>query len=110
VASHTTPVTVFAELGLLGAFTYLTLLTSAVVTMLARWRRPPGGTSAYEWPIAPIIWAGATLFALIAHSLLYAGFFEDPTLWVALAVLASLPAAEDSRDATPHGDVPRSTS
>ena len=31
------------------------------------------------------------LAALVAHSLLYAGFFEDPTLWVTLAVLASLP-------------------
>ncbi|MCW2922181.1 MAG: O-antigen polymerase [Thermoleophilia bacterium] len=106
VASHTTPITVFAELGLLGAFTYLTLLTSAVVTMLARWRRTSTPAAAARargdfddagtgWPIAPVIWASGALFALIAHSLLYAGFFEDPTLWVVLAVLASLPNVID---------------
>lgn len=106
VASHTTPITVFAELGLLGAFTYLTLLCSAIVTMLARWRRTSSPAAAARargdagdaetgWPIAPIIWASGALFALIAHSLLYAGFFEDPTLWVVLAVLASLPVVDD---------------
>jgi O-antigen ligase len=132
VASHTTPITVFAELGLLGAFTYLTLLTSAVVTMLARWRRTSTPAAAARargddprdagtgWPIAPIVWASGALFALVAHSLLYAGFFEDPTLWVVLAVVASLPTVvdddvtgplpvpEESKDATPHGDVLRS--
>ncbi len=106
VASHTTPITVFAELGLLGAFTYLTLLTSAVVAMLARWRRSSTPAAAARargdvddagtgWPIAPIVWASGALFALVAHSLLYAGFFEDPTLWVVLAVLASLPTVVD---------------
>lgn len=106
VASHTTPITVFAELGLLGAFTYVTLLASATVTIIARWRRPPHmsahvalapiGDPPTGWPIAPIIWASAALAALVAHSLLYAGFFEDPTLWVVLAVLASLPPAAES--------------
>jgi O-antigen ligase len=103
VASHTTPITVFAELGVLGAITYLTLLASAFVTILARWRRTSTPASAARaelgplqteptgWPVAPIIWASAALAALVAHSLLYAGFFEDPTLWVTLAVLASLP-------------------
>jgi hypothetical protein len=112
VASHTTPITVFAELGLLGAFTYLTLLTSAVVTILARWRRTstPGSaaraaaSSPLEleptgWPAAATIWAGAAFVAITAHSLLYAGFFEDPTMWVTLAVLASLP----TRDRAIHG-------
>jgi O-antigen ligase len=109
VASHTTPVTVFAELGVLGMFTYLTLLASAAVTVLARWRRTSAPASAARasgddpvatgWPIAPVIWATGTIMALLAHSMLYASFFEDPTLWVALAVLASLPAADD--------DVPR---
>lgn len=104
LASHTTPVTVFAELGVLGAFAYLTLLTSAAVTVLARWRQTSGpaaaarragvtGPSPTGWPEGAVIWAGAALAALVAHSLLYAGFFEDPTTWVALAVLASLPHA-----------------
>lgn len=106
VASHTTPITVFAELGLLGAFTYLTLLTGAVVAILARWRRSSTPAAAARargdvqdagtgWPIAPVVWASGALFALVAHSFLYAGFFEDPTLWVVLAVLASLPTVAD---------------
>ncbi|MCB0880172.1 MAG: O-antigen ligase family protein [Thermoleophilia bacterium] len=109
-ASHTTPITVFAELGLLGAFTYLTLLASAGVAILARWRRTSTRASharasgsderATGWPIAPIIWATGTIMALFAHSLLYAGFFEDPTTWVALAVLASLPMVRPSDDDT----------
>lgn len=112
VASHTTPVTVFAELGVLGAIAYLTLLTSAAVTVLARWRQTSSPASAARragsdpaatgWPIAPIGWASAALAALFAHSLLYAGFFEDPTTWVVLAVLASLPVtAIDAATPTP---------
>ncbi|MCW2928318.1 MAG: O-antigen polymerase [Thermoleophilia bacterium] len=102
-ASHTTPVTVIAELGILGAAAYLVLLTSAATAVLARWRhtstpasaaRAAGDPHATGWPIAPVIWASAVLAALVAHSLLYAGFFEDATLWVALALLASLPRSE----------------
>jgi O-antigen ligase len=114
LASHTTPVTVFAELGIVGAFAYLTLLTSAVVTMLARWRRSSTPAAAARargdvegagtgWPIGPLIWASATLMVLVAHSMLYAGFFEDPTLWIVLALLASLPAIEPGSDLDPPG-------
>jgi O-antigen ligase len=105
-ASHTTPVTVFAELGVLGIFTYLTLLASAAVAVLARWRRSSTPAAAARargeatdvtgWPAMSIIWATATLVALVAHSLLYANFFEDATLWVSLAVLASLPLVDES--------------
>lgn len=100
-ASHTTPVTVVAELGVLGAASYALLLASALVVALARWRRASTPASAARargmtdagpgWPIAPVIFATGAVAALVAHSLLYAGFFEDATLWAALAVLASLP-------------------
>ena len=110
VASHTTPVTIFAELGILGAFAYLTLLTSAAVAVLARWRRAStagsvartSGADAFAtgWPDAPLVWATGVLAALFAHSLLYASFFEDPITWVALAVLASLPVAGSAREDT----------
>ncbi len=114
VASHTTPVTVVAELGVAGAFTYLTLLASAFVAMLARWRRASTAASvaraagddpdATGWPAPATIWASGVLVALVLHSLLYASFFEDPVTWVALAVLASLPvtAPEDTEGATIH--------
>jgi O-antigen ligase len=127
-ASHTTPVTVVAELGVLGALTYLTLLTAAALTILARWRRTSTPAAAARaagddplatgWPIAPVIWASAVLPALVAHSLLYAGFFEDATLWVVLAALASLPVVpkadetvavtpEDAAEATPSAHTNR---
>lgn len=91
-ASHTTPVTVVAELGVLGAASYLLLLGSAGVAILVRWRRTAttanGGVG---WPAASTIWASGVLAAMVAHSMLYAGFFEDATLLVALAVLAGGP-------------------
>lgn len=104
-ASHTTPVTVLAELGALGALTYLTLLSAAGLAILARWRRTSTPASearatgidvgATGWPIAPVIWGTGVLVALVAHSMFYAGFFEDATLWVSLAILASLPVVDD---------------
>jgi len=103
LASHTTPVTVLAELGVLGAGAYLMLLTSAFVAMLARWRsastpaaaaRARGDDAGAGWPSPMLVWASAVLAALFAHSLLYAGFFEDATLWVALALLATLPPVQ----------------
>jgi O-antigen ligase len=104
-ASHTTPVTVLAELGALGILTYLTMLAAAVLGILARWRRTSTPASearatgedatATGWPIMPVIWATGVLVALVAHSMFYAGFFEDATLWVSLAILASLPVVDD---------------
>lgn len=104
-ASHTTPVTVIAELGILGGIAYVLLLGAALVVALARWRRAstPAALARAQgeldastgWPIAPIIFATGAVVALVAHSLLYAGFFEDATLWIALALLASLPRVDD---------------
>ncbi|MBC7645228.1 MAG: hypothetical protein H7123_08880, partial [Thermoleophilia bacterium] len=34
-------------------------------------------------------WAVATLAALVAHSLFYAAFLEDPIVWVALAIIGA---------------------
>jgi hypothetical protein len=52
---------------------------------------------------------GVVLLGLFVHSLLYAGFFEDPLTWgllgVAAAALAAAPARktalEEREDATP---------
>ncbi|MCW2960506.1 MAG: O-antigen polymerase [Thermoleophilia bacterium] len=95
-ASHTTPITIMAEVGVLGTMAYLLLLGSAAAAALARWRRATRDARPFGWPVPPVIWATATVVALFAHSLLYAGFFEDATLWVALAVLASLPRVSDA--------------
>jgi len=76
--SHTTPLTVGAELGILGLAAYLALLGgSATVIEQVRRRAPPLGLG-----------LGAVLLALFVHSLAYSGFFEDPVTWLAIAVAA----------------------
>jgi hypothetical protein len=75
-ASHTTPVTVAAELG-------------------------PLGIAAYGWLLGVLAWAGfagrgrpaisrtllAALVAIFASSLFYNSFFEDPTVWLIAGLL-----------------------
>lgn len=77
--SHTTPLTVAAELGTIGLALYAALLVGAV-RLVARVRRdaPALGLS-----------LGVALLALFVHSLFYSGFFEDPLTWLALALGAA---------------------
>jgi hypothetical protein len=85
-ASHTTPLTILAELGLAGLVLYGWLLaaTGWALYLVARSDRALG------------IGLAAVLGALVVHSLLYAGFFEDPLTWgvvgLAAAALARVPA------------------
>jgi putative inorganic carbon (hco3(-)) transporter len=82
--SHTEPVTILAEQGLVGVAVYLALVVVALRTMGAGlWRRPPPAARAAVL---------AAFVALLVHTLAYAGFFEDPITWVLLAVGASLAA------------------
>lgn len=81
-ASHTTPITVAAEQGLLGLALYAVLIYAALQTLLAGARRSP--------PRAAI---AAAFSALVVHTLVYASFLEDPTVWVLLAAGAALAAA-----------------
>jgi hypothetical protein len=81
--SHTTPLTVVAELGAIGLALYLALLAGAARTLWTLWRRRPALGLAL----------GAVLVALTAHSLFYSGFFEDPITWVALAIASAALAA-----------------
>jgi putative inorganic carbon (hco3(-)) transporter len=74
--SHTTPLTVAAELGLLGLVAYLALLAGAAI-LVDRVRRIH-----FELGLT----LAAVLLALVVHSLAYSGFFEDPVTWVAIAV------------------------
>ena len=77
--SHTTPLTVAAELGVLGLASYLWLLGgSAALIEQVRRRAPPLGLG-----------LGAVFIALFVHSLAYSGFFEDPLTWLAIAIAAS---------------------
>lgn len=79
--SHTTPVTVLAELGPLGLLAYLGLLGALLLDGIRR-------------PFSPVrmtvLAAGG---ALVTSSLFYNAFFEDPATWIVLGLLASLGTA-----------------
>jgi O-antigen ligase len=94
--SHTEPVTVAAEQGLLGLIVYVGLIVVALWTMGAGlWAR---GASE-RGPPAIFIGRAAALAAFVAmlvHTMAYAGFFQDPITWVLLAIGASL-AVSDRR-------------
>jgi len=105
--SHTTPLTVAAELGTLGLLVYLGFLAALARAIQLTWRRHRGlGLSL----------AGA-LTALVVQSMFYGGFFEDPFVWgiaaLAAAALSFVPelAPEPARPepgpaATPASPLP----
>jgi O-antigen ligase len=72
-ASHTIPVTVAAEQGLVGLAAYLALLAAAFVRLFRGARR-----AAERAAVA------AAFTALVAHSMMYAAFLEDPLTWTLL--------------------------
>jgi O-Antigen ligase len=81
--SHATPVTVAAELGVIGLLAYAALLVSAAFLVESVRRRDMALGLTLE----------ATLIALFVHSLFYSGFFEDPVTWLVLGVASSFLAA-----------------
>ena len=81
--SHTEPITVAAEQGLLGLAAYVALLATTVWTLSSGIR---GSISAARPAVL------AAFIALLVHTMAYAGFFEDPIAWVLLAIGASLTA------------------
>ena len=88
--SHTEPVTIAAEQGLLGLILYVALIVVALWTMTSGIRGPPTTVVARAAVLAAFV-------ALLVHTMAYAGFFEDPITWVLLAIGASL-AAPTVRD------------
>ncbi len=79
-ASHTTPLTVLAELGIVGFALYVWVLAAAGLALyLVTLRDRTLG-----------IGLAAVLLALFVHSLFYAGFFEDPLTWGVLGVAAAV--------------------
>jgi O-antigen ligase len=89
--SHTTPLTVAAELGTLGLLVYLAFLAALGRAILETWRRhrPLGLTLA------------ACLTALVIQSLFYGGFFEDPFVWGIAGITAA--ATTYCRSRSPRG-------
>ncbi len=79
-ASHTTPLTVMAELGVGGAILYVLFLAGAALVLLA----------AVQQSRALGLGLSAVFLVIVVHSLFYSGFFEDPIMWGSLAVAGSL--------------------
>jgi O-antigen ligase len=114
VVSHTIPVTVAAEQGVLGLLAYVGMLVAALAVLwrgaleALRRRGPPGVEAVARAGIV------AAFVALVLHTLVYAAYLEDPLSWTLLAIgaaLALIPApARDraARDAATNGDGARS--
>ena len=78
--SHTTPLTVTAELGILGVLAYLAFLVGGAVTLVRTYQRDR----------AVGLTLGTAFLVLVVHSLFYSGFFEDPLMWGTLAAAAAV--------------------
>jgi O-antigen ligase len=79
-ASHNTPVTVAAEEGGLGLVLYFWLVASLLVAAYRRIDHGAYGRLALS--------AGLGLVAIFVHSLAYNDFFEDPTTWGLIGLIA----------------------
>jgi O-antigen ligase len=103
-ASHTIPITVAAEQGIVGLAAYLALLACALARLLHRASSSPARAA-----------VAAAFVALLAHTMMYAAFLEDPMTWTLLAVgtaLAALPPRTLGREAAspaPSAPAPAAT-
>jgi O-antigen ligase len=77
--SHTTPLTVFAELGVIGLALYAWLLAAAALLIYRVTRRDRALGLAL----------GASLLGLFVHALFYSGFLEDPLTWLVIGIAAA---------------------
>lgn len=80
--SHTIPLTIAAEQGLIGEIVYILFLVAAIGALVRGARGDPVRSA-----------IAAAFVALTFHTLLYADFLEDPTTWVLLAVGLAVAAA-----------------
>ncbi|HEX4838230.1 MAG TPA: O-antigen ligase family protein [Solirubrobacteraceae bacterium] len=80
-ASHTIPVTVAAEQGIVGLALYVALLVAALSTLFSGAGRSP-----------PRIAVAACFAALVLHTWVYADFLEDPMTWTLLGIGVALGA------------------
>jgi hypothetical protein len=82
-ASHTIPVTIAAEQGVIGLLLYVPLMLVAVVTLV-------GGARSHGARAG----IAAAFIALAVHTMLYADFLEDPVTWTLLGVGCALVTAQ----------------
>ena len=78
-ASHTIPVTIGAEQGLIGELGYVALVLVAALALIRGARADPARVA-----------VAAAFLALVFHTMLYADFLEDPVTWALLGVGSAL--------------------
>jgi O-antigen ligase len=83
-ASHTIPVTVSAEQGIVGLALYAALLVAAFSVLFPGAGRSP-----------PRIALAASFAALVLHTWVYADFLEDPMTWTLLGIGVALAALRE---------------
>jgi hypothetical protein len=88
-ASHTTPVTVAAEEGIVGFGLFVWLVVATLLLAFGRNGRP-------RYEEAALV-LGLTLLAIGVHSLGYNSLFEDPMTWGALGLASCLAGARAPR-------------
>jgi O-antigen ligase len=84
-ASHTIPITIAAEQGVIGLAVYVALLIAAFAVLFKGAGRSP-----------PRIAIAACFAALVLHTWTYADFLEDPITWTLLGIGVAL-ARQDAR-------------
>jgi len=82
--SHNAPITVLAELGLIGMALFLWLCVATWRSIAQASRRAPIAIGWMQWSLLALI------VGIFIHSQLYADLFEDPMLWVIAAAAVSL--------------------
>ncbi len=110
-ASHTIPITVAAEQGIVGLAVYFALLIAAFVVLLTGAGRSPPRPKPGDArlrlaspvrPAFPFRLAIAACFAaLVLHTWTYAAFLEDPLTWTLLGIGVALARQGDRWPATP---------
>ena len=87
--SHTIPVTVAAEQGIVGLAAYLALLVAALALLFGGLRSAVGPRVPSAAGLARLV-AAAAFCGLVVHTFVYAAFLEDPLTWVLLGLVAAL--------------------
>jgi putative inorganic carbon (hco3(-)) transporter len=95
--SHTEPVTVAAEQGIVGLAVYVALIAAALFALASGMRQVMPGLGAANGardvtrgPPASRAAVLAAFIAVLVHTITYAGFLDDPITWVLIAIGYSL--------------------
>jgi len=94
-ASHTIPITVAAEQGIVGLAVYVALILAALYVLFSGAGRSP-----------PRIALAAIFAALVLHTWTYADFLEDPMTWTILGIGVALARAAGTETPVPAVPVP----